>query len=249
MALNKAKIITVTSVKGGTGKTTTVLNIAGILTELQKKTIIIDLDLYSGVINASLNLKNNSDIYTLNEDMMNNRFKKIDDYTNKYNEYIDILPAPIDPRSVGKINLKFIDILLSRLQLQYEVILIDTNHIIDKFNLIAFDYSDTILYLVTNDLMDIKNMKNMIAIFEEMEQSKYQIILNESIAITQDYSASDIASILERNIDYVIPQSFYNRNIQKYIYDGTIMITDKPIRNSKGAAVIEKITKDIFNKE
>ena len=48
MALNNAKVITVTSVKGGTGKSTTVLNLAGVLSEIGKKTIIVDLDLYSG---------------------------------------------------------------------------------------------------------------------------------------------------------------------------------------------------------
>ena len=247
MALNKAKIITVTSVKGGTGKTTTTLNIAGILTAMKKKTLVLDLDLYSGVINASLNLKTNSDVYTLSEDMMNNRFKKIEDYTVKYNDYIDVLPAPIDPRSVSKITTKFLDLLFSRLSLQYEVILIDTNHIIDKFNLIALDYSDTILYLITNDLMDIKNMKNMIAIYEEMEQTNYRIILNESIIITEDYKPADIAGILDHDIDYIIPQSFYNKNIQKYIYDGKIMTLE--LKNSKGTNVIEKIVKDIFEEE
>ena len=178
MALNKAKIITVTSVKGGTGKTTTVLNIAGILTKMQKKTIVIDLDLYGGSISASLNLKTDNDIYTLNEDMMNNRFKNIKDYTKNYNEYIEILAAPIDPRSVSKISSTFIDTLLSRLSTQYDVILIDTNHISDKTNLIAFDHSDTILYVITNDLMDVKNMKTMISIYKDMKVSNYKIILN-----------------------------------------------------------------------
>ena len=65
MALNNAKVITVTSVKGGTGKSTTVLNLAGILSDMGKKTIIVDLDLYSGVISASLNLDSGSDLYTL----------------------------------------------------------------------------------------------------------------------------------------------------------------------------------------
>ena len=109
MAINKAKIITVTSVKGGVGKTTATLNIAGVLTKMQKKTCLVDLDLYFGSIAASLNIKTTGDLYTLNEDMMNNRFKELKDYTIKYNDYIDVLAAPIDPRSVSKISTKFIN--------------------------------------------------------------------------------------------------------------------------------------------
>jgi len=84
MALNNAKVITVTSVKGGTGTSTTVLNLAGVLSEIGKKTIIVDLDFYSGVIGASLNLTGGSDIYTLCEDFINNRF----DHFSKHTFYI-----------------------------------------------------------------------------------------------------------------------------------------------------------------
>ena len=62
MALKQAKVITVTSVKGGTGKSTTTLALAGILSNKKLKTIIVDMDLYSGVIAASLNLKAKKDI-------------------------------------------------------------------------------------------------------------------------------------------------------------------------------------------
>ena len=246
MALNKAKIITVTSVKGGTGKTTMTLNIAGVLSQMQKKTIIVDFDLYFGSIAASLNLKPTSDIYTLNEDMMNNRFHDLKDYVNSYNEYIDVLAAPIDPRNVSKFSTKFFEVLLSRLSMQYEVILIDTNHITDKINLMALDHSDTVLYIMTNDLMDMKNMKTMMSIYKDMDKNNYKIILNEAHFGNANYSVYDIKNVIEADINYIIPKSFYINNIDKYLFDGTIMTLNKSIENSKGGKVITKIVNDII---
>ena len=65
MALEKAKVLVVSSVKGGTGKTTTVLNLAGIYSLENKKVLIMDLDLFSGGIAASLNVSDSQDIYKL----------------------------------------------------------------------------------------------------------------------------------------------------------------------------------------
>ena len=246
MALNKAKIITITSVKGGTGKTTLALNLAYLLSKQNKKTILLDFDLYEGTVATTLNLNYNHDIYTLNEDMMNNRFKEFSDYVVKYNETLDIIPAPIDPRSVSKISVKFLDILLTRLQMQYDIILIDTNHILDKTNLIAKDYSDEILYVMTNDLIDIKNMKTMITIHGDMGNDNYKIILNESRIASGAYTAYEITNILSRDIDYIIPKSFYIKNINKYIYDGKILVQDKAILKSSGGNILTKIIKDIL---
>ncbi len=249
MALNKAKIITVTSVKGGSGKTTTVLNLAGILSEMQQKTIIVDLDLYSGSIAASLNINGETDIYTLCEDMMNNRFEQLSDYTQKYNEYIDVLSAPIDPRSVSKIKAKFMEILISRLTLIYDVILIDTNHIIDQINLVTLDLSDEILYVITNDLMDIKSMKTMVSIFKDMDRHNYKIILNEARLNNTSYSLYEITTIIGANIDYVLPKSFYNKNIEKFVYNGKIMTLDKNIARSKGGQIISEIVHKILKEK
>ena len=45
MALNEAKVILVTSVKGGTGKTSFSLNLAAQYHLLHKRTLLLDLDL------------------------------------------------------------------------------------------------------------------------------------------------------------------------------------------------------------
>jgi Mrp family chromosome partitioning ATPase len=57
MALNKAKVFTITSVKGGVGKTTTVLNLAGIYSRLNKRVLIIDCDFRNPSIYKMFNLR------------------------------------------------------------------------------------------------------------------------------------------------------------------------------------------------
>lgn len=246
MALNNAKVITVTSVKGGTGKSTTVLNLAGVLSEIGKKTIIVDLDLYSGVIAASLNLSDGSDIYTLCEDFINNRFDHFENYVSKYNDYIDVLAAPIDPRSSTKVKAKYVNIILSRLKLQYDVILIDTNHALEQNNLVVLDFSDEILYVITNDLMDLKNMKTMISIYKDMDKVNYKIILNEARFNNANYTASEVGNIIDKNVDYIIPKNFYNHKIENFVYNGKIMTLDKNISKSKNSNVFKKIIKDVL---
>ena len=68
------KVVTVSSVKGGVGKTTLTANLAGIYFLLKKKVLIIDLDLYAGGIATILNVDYNKDIYMLVDSISNNRF-------------------------------------------------------------------------------------------------------------------------------------------------------------------------------
>jgi len=249
MAINQAKVITVTSVKGGTGKTTNVLNLAGIFSLMEKKVLIIDLDLYTGSIAASLNVELKKDIYNLFEDLTNKHFESINDYITKYNENIFIISAPKDPRSANKINSKFIDSILYKTKMQFDIILIDTNHILNEINLVALDNSDQIIYILSKDPMDLKNMRSMVSIFNNMEKSNYKIVLNESINKNRNYfNDLDIKNIIKVHPNYIIPSSFNIKNIDKYIMDGKIITLDKTLRkyNKKAIDVYEKIATDLL---
>ncbi len=148
-------IITITSRKGGVGKTTTLLNLAGCFGELEKKVLILDLDLYSSSIAISLNLKNEKTIYNLVDDITNNRFTEVSDYVVAYNKFIDVLVSVKDPRQGARINIKYIEQIINMVKHYYDVILIDTSHVLTDLNIVIYDNSDTILNVMSNDPVDL----------------------------------------------------------------------------------------------
>lgn len=224
------KIVAITSVKGGTGKTVTVLNLAGIYASMGKKVLILDADLYSSAISLMLNLAPTNDIYTLVEDLNNNRFDKIEDYVTKYNDQIDIIAGPKDIRMSSRINSRYIPVILTKAVNKYDVILIDTNHFMNDINLTILENSDKILYVITNDAIDLKNMRSMISIYKDMERNNYAILLNEAIN-KNAYSRYDINKFLKRDVDFYISSKFNIKNIDSYILEGKILTLDKKIKS------------------
>ena len=243
MKKDAAKIITIFSCKGGVGKTTTLINLAGIYSLMDKKVLIMDLDLNSGGIATSLNVDVNKTIYNVVDDMGNNRFDGIENYVSKYNDKIDVLAAPKDPRDALKVDSKYIDLIIMSAMYKYDVILIDTSHNISPISLSALDKSDNTLFMVTNDLVDLKNARSMVAIFKDTEKENYKVVFNSSKDTGKDYfSLFDVKNIIKHNIDYTIDRSFYIKDIDKYVIDGKILTLDKKIRLSRKGDIM-KLTK------
>lgn len=243
MKKDAAKIITIFSCKGGVGKTTTLINLAGIYSLMDKKVLIMDLDLNSGGIATSLNVDVNKTIYNVVDDMGNNRFDGIENYVSKYNDKIDVLAAPKDPRDALKVDSKYIDLIIMSAMYKYDVILVDTSHNISPISLCALDKSDNTLFMVTNDPVDLKNARSMVAIFKDTEKENYKVVFNSSKDTGKDYfSLFDVKNIIKHNIDYTIDRSFYIKDIDKYVIDGKILTLDKKIRLSKKGDIM-KLTK------
>ena len=230
MKKNKGKIIALASTKGGVGKTITVLNLAGVYSNLGLKTLVIDIDLYGGAIATYINSTNDRTIYNLVEDLSNNRYETLEDYTYKYNENISIIASPKDPRFANKIDAKYIPLILNNAIYKYDVILIDTSHVLDEINVTVLDNSDTILYIFTNDIFDLKNTKSFMSIIKDVNYTNIYTLLNESRDPSKTYfSMYDMRSIIKRNIDFTIDKSYFIRNVDKYIMEGKILILNNDL--------------------
>ncbi len=230
MASKNGKVISISSVKGGVGKTTMAINLAGIYYMMKKRILIIDADFYSGGVSTWLNIKNKKDIFMMIDSLSNNRYSNISDYVVSYNNGIDVLASPRDPRSAIKIDCKYIPVILDFARREYDVVIVDTNHIMNEVNLMILDNVDMSLFLVTNDLIDLKNMKSMVGIFKDTGKSNYLVCLNSSRDTGRDYlSLFDIRNVLKCNIDYTISSSFYIKHIDKYVLNGDILTLNRNI--------------------
>lgn len=246
----KGRIISISSVKGGVGKTTMTLNLAGIYYMMKKKVLIIDLDLYGGGIAASLDVKNNKDIFMMIDSISNNRFTSLNDYVETYNKGIDVLASPKDPRNANKIESKYISLIFDLASKEYDVILVDTSHSLDEINLEVLDESYMSLFIITNDLVDLKNMKSLVSIFKDTNKENYLVCLNNSRDTGKDYlSLFDIRNIIKTNIDYTISNNFYIKNIDKYILNGEILTLNKNILrfHNNDISNMKKMAEDLID--
>lgn len=238
MAVKSGKVISISSVKGGVGKTTMAINLAGIYYMMKKKVLIIDADFYSGGVSTWLDIRNKKDIFMMCDSLSNNRYSNIKDYVSEYNSGIDVLASPRDPRCAIKIDSKYIPMIIEFAKREYDVVIIDTNHIMNEANLMIIDHSDMSLFMVTNDLIDLKNMKSMVSIFKDTGKTNYLVCLNSSRDTGRDYlSLFDIRNILKCNIDYTITNSFYIKNIDKYVLNGEILTLNRNITRFHGGDI------------
>lgn len=220
----RGKIVCFYGGKGGVGKTTTLLSLAGTLSKLNKKVLIVDLDLTNGAIAISLNREANKTIFNFVEDYINNKYNDLDKYITKYDENISFVASPKDPRYASRIDIKYIDILLEKSVYNHDVVLIDTPSILNEISVYSLDKSDVVYLLTTNDCVSLKNIKNIVNLFIENNLDKYKIILNNSFILNKDYFSNyDIKNIIGHNVDYVISSSFHVNNLDELVVNGEII--------------------------
>ncbi|MBQ6841201.1 MAG: AAA family ATPase [Bacilli bacterium] len=228
MGKAKGKSLCIFSAKGGVGKSTTALNLAGVFCALDKKVLIIDFDTMGGAIATYLNQPFEKTIYNFVDDYANNRYQGIKSYVTKFNDNIDFLAASKDPRQGSKIASNYIEIVLEKAVYEYDVVLVDTNHMLSEFNVTILDKCDSVLLVLSNDLLDLKNMRNVIRIFKDAEKTNYKVLLNGCInPYKRYYSLYDIKSVIKANVDYVVEPSFYLKSMDNYVADGKILTLEK----------------------
>jgi pilus assembly protein CpaE len=154
------RVITVFSPKGGTGKTVTATNLAAALAKhVQKRTLLLDLDLQFGDAAIVMGLEPEKTIYDLVVAPGELDFEKLAGYTTKHASGLDVLPAPLRPEDAELVTESKITRLLEVARECYDVIVVDTSPFFHGPMLATLDRTDELLVLCGLDVPTLKNVR------------------------------------------------------------------------------------------
>ncbi len=122
MAKKGAKVLAISSPNAAEGKSTTSINVAITIAQLEKRVLIIDCDVHKPAIHKKLKIENNVGILDVILEKVT--IKKA---IHKHNDYLDVLTCNTLPiKSTELLNTTKFDEILKELSEEYDYIIIDT---------------------------------------------------------------------------------------------------------------------------
>ncbi len=179
-AIRKARRIAILNQKGGTGKTTTAINLAAGLAERNHETLLIDTDA-QGNVGASLGIKGERSLYHVLVDGT-----EVSDVAVPIRSHLDVVTADAT-LAVAEVWLARLDKDRDRVMAQrlgqthrrYQYIVLDCGPSLSLLNQNALTYADEVLIPVSCDYLSLVGVKQVLKTLKDIERH-----LGHSVNIT-----------------------------------------------------------------
>ena len=183
--VDRGKVITVMSAKGGSGKTVTATNLAILLSrEPDTKVALIDADLQFGDVCLVLQLEPKFTVVNAAAELHRLDAALVESILTPHPSGLKVLAAPLEPAFADDITtgglLQIIDVVSE----QYDYVVVDTASLLDELLLSLLERSDQVLMVVDMDLPSVKNAKLALETLRLLKYptNKVHLVLNRSNA-------------------------------------------------------------------
>ncbi len=156
----RGQLITVTSAKGGSGKTVMATNVALLLNRLaDKKVVLVDADLQFGDVCLLLQLEPRFTMVNAAHELHQLDSEMLDSLLTEHPSGLRVLAAPLEPAFADDITTAGLMQMLDVLQETYDYVVVDTASMLDELILSLIEKADQVLMIVDMDLPSVKNAK------------------------------------------------------------------------------------------
>lgn len=211
--VNRCRMVTVFSNKGGIGKTSIATNLALELAKTTKENVaLIDLNFQLGDITTFMDLKPSFNIsYMLkNLDKLNKDF--LLNTLEKYkNTSLYVLADPPYFKQAEDISPKQVAKLFEILKETFSYIVVDTDNTFDGKTITALDNSDMLFLVTIVNLPALRNCQRCLDLFEKLgyEDDKIKIVINRYME-NDEIKAEDVEKLLAKEIYWKIPNNYFS---------------------------------------
>ncbi|HZQ90110.1 MAG TPA: AAA family ATPase [Gaiellaceae bacterium] len=202
-----ARVITVFSPKGGSGKSVIATNLAvAAASHARKRTLLVDLDLQFGDSAIMLGLSPSSTVRELISSPTEVDAEKLEVYTERHASGLSVLPAPLNPEDAELVGEDAVRSLLAIARTAYDVVVVDTAPFFYGPMLATLDQTDELLVICNPDLPTLKNVRLTLKTLELLSfpSDRLRIVLNRATSAS-GMEPGDVSAALDRAVDVVLP--------------------------------------------
>lgn len=231
-----ATLITITSGKGGVGKTTTAINLGAALNAFGKEVIILDANLTTP--NIGLHLGAPIVPVSLNHVLLGKA--KIADAIYEHASGTKIIPSSLSVKELRRLNHGKLKEVGKKLRKMADFVIYDSAAGLGEEALAAMEASDALIIVTNPEIPAVTDALKTSKVVEQMGKEVLGVIVTKVKGIKTEMPVSNIQDMLELPILGVIPE---DRNMQTALVMKDALIHTHP--KSKAARAYRRIAAKI----
>lgn len=213
-----AEVITIANRKGGVGKTTTTLNLAYSLKELDKKVLVIDLDPQSNLTRC-FNIGNLENIKTIGHLLiaeLEEDSYTVDGHIISHDE-IDLIPSSIFLSAVETHmraetgSERILSEIIKQLRKNYDYILIDTSPSLNILTINALCSSDGVLITADTQVFAVVGISELLKTIQKIKKRVNAKLKVHGILLTMCENRTNLSKMLTEQVE-----EMYNKKIKVF---------------------------------
>jgi pilus assembly protein CpaE len=181
---HSGQVVTFFSPKGGVGRTTLAVNFAvAAKAELGKKVALVDGGLQFGDVGVLLNLNpKNQSIADVAREMATGDLDTLETTLVDHSTGVRVLMAPPSPEMAELVGPDHVSKIVNELRRTHDLVVVDCSPLLQDVTLAFLDQSDIVLTVLTLEITNIKNIRQFLALVEQLgyPEDKVQLLLNRA---------------------------------------------------------------------